>query len=538
MVEKNRNLTNPDAAKVYDLEIERGVGIAKKLIIGPHAQYRMDLRQITVPLVRAALKTFSKLLNDWKSQKSPKYQTYVEPMAQGKAVSFTEPRLNLTIVFAVAGKGTIKLVTAYWEGKPDPKTPGQGCEVMPLKVAARWQRKRAGMWEYPPAMFKEIREWVIPIIAGTALEKTEELLKRYTAKDEAQSALKRVDEVIRNLPSLLKRVVGRKNVLNVPIGFPEYPIDMELSWVTALPQWNEPARYKIYMHSVPGQKLVDETDDPVPVAAEMLEKHKEWLEGQIDIRLGLGEKSHGQVKWTKKNFVELLLLRKELHKWTTKPKGRKTDASMVFPIDLTGWKYLNDPDVTPERIEAVTKPPLGRWQIEVRLAVKPRKSWFGLWQFMKGRLSVGMPRMRQLSVQAFHDAVGHLDEILAHELRHLGQDYLRLIKKLKEEAGLPSKDIREEGWRPGGAPARGGPRRQHHLRDVEFYTNLGSMIDHFKIRIRPFGMKDREDKAKEFAAVTEGRFTHWRFKALKKEAPPKWRKAVKEFMKAVEDELP
>lgn len=142
MVEKNRKLTNPDAAKIYDLEAERGVGIAKKILIGPHAQYRMDLRQVMVPQVRATLKTFSKLLNDWKSQKSPKYEFYAKPLSQGQPVSFTEPKLRLTIVFVPVSKGTIKLITAYWEGEPDPKSPGAGCEILPERVAARWISSR------------------------------------------------------------------------------------------------------------------------------------------------------------------------------------------------------------------------------------------------------------------------------------------------------------------------------------------------------------------------------------------------------------
>lgn len=39
-IQKGKELSNPAASKVYDLETERGVGPIKQMVIGPHAQYR------------------------------------------------------------------------------------------------------------------------------------------------------------------------------------------------------------------------------------------------------------------------------------------------------------------------------------------------------------------------------------------------------------------------------------------------------------------------------------------------------------------
>lgn len=130
--EQGGKITNPEAAKIYDVEAERGAGLVQKLLIGPHAQYRMDLRGVTVPQLRATLKTFSKLLNDWKSQKHPKYQDIAKKIQQGQPIEFTDPRLNLTMVFVLRGRDA-KLVTTWWQGEPDPAPP-RHCEI-PSKTA-------------------------------------------------------------------------------------------------------------------------------------------------------------------------------------------------------------------------------------------------------------------------------------------------------------------------------------------------------------------------------------------------------------------
>jgi len=125
-IESGDDLSNPEAAKVYDMEQERGAGIATKLVIGPHTQYRMDLRGVTVPQIRACLASFSKLLNDWKSRRSPQYVYYTTRMAEGLPIDFIEPRMKLHIVFAWV-QGTVQLITVYWEGETDPKIPNSGC---------------------------------------------------------------------------------------------------------------------------------------------------------------------------------------------------------------------------------------------------------------------------------------------------------------------------------------------------------------------------------------------------------------------------
>lgn len=125
-VEQNQKLTNPEAAKVYHLEQERGVGIAKRMAISPHAQYRMDLRGVTVPLLRVALASFSKLYFSLKSQKGPQFQSMDRELNSGKPYRWTDSKLGLTVVFVPSAADTVTIVTTYWAGEQDPKArPGE-----------------------------------------------------------------------------------------------------------------------------------------------------------------------------------------------------------------------------------------------------------------------------------------------------------------------------------------------------------------------------------------------------------------------------
>lgn len=124
-VERGLKLDNAVAAKVYEVESEQGVGKFKRILISPHAQYRMDQRGVTVPEVRLALKTFQKAWNDERSRKSPKATRWEKDMAYGEPILWTDPTTKLSTVFAFRGDAAT-LVTTYWEGQPDPKPVGEG----------------------------------------------------------------------------------------------------------------------------------------------------------------------------------------------------------------------------------------------------------------------------------------------------------------------------------------------------------------------------------------------------------------------------
>lgn len=161
-----------------------------------------------------------------------------------------------------------------------------------------------------------------------------------------------------------------------------------------------------------------------------------------------------------------------------------------------------------------------------------------------------------------------LDDItrtVRHETQHLIQGYINILHGLEERGGLPSFKYRDPEYNPHGAPrssslAFPGNRLEHELRDVEFYTRLSDEIHNFnRIKttlpislIRPIIMHwigetppnfqvlvDRERikaNAIQLDAIHEAlEFARRRtfFKFLKLYQITKYRKAVKEFIKAV-----
>ena len=124
-VEHGQKVENPDAAKIYRPETVPGVGQIKQITILPHAQYRMDLRGITVPQVRAALKSFVKQMGDWRAQQNPQFKHVTEEFAHN-GYAWTDPKLGLTVVVRGAGEsGHFVVLTAYWRGESDPKPTGE-----------------------------------------------------------------------------------------------------------------------------------------------------------------------------------------------------------------------------------------------------------------------------------------------------------------------------------------------------------------------------------------------------------------------------
>jgi len=120
-VEEGETLSNPEAAKVYDVDLERGPGgKIKKIIISSHAQYRMDQRGILVPQLRVFFEAFLKDWSDRKSRGDPLVKRWEAQMAYGDPINWTDRKLGLTVVF-VLSNDAVRIVTLYWEGDPDPR---------------------------------------------------------------------------------------------------------------------------------------------------------------------------------------------------------------------------------------------------------------------------------------------------------------------------------------------------------------------------------------------------------------------------------
>jgi len=333
--------------------------------------------------------------------------------------------------------------------------------------------------------------------------------------------------------------------------------------------------------------------------------------------------------------VFLLLLKREVMKYTDGPKTYTAKARKKFPIDLTGWRYLQanspiikrvnekideknrvvvqqlevaketyalatkawglakgnpdwpddkrvteilvkldtdwfkDPYSTPywnrwrvqnaianeERpdrpmgqvnrkavpiTELKIEPPLGPtdfqralehegWaEIQVELDFKGHKESVGMWLGADRLLSVDIRGNMPASVKEFQGILANILQTTRHELQHVGQDVLTRVLGLKQEAGTPSQDIRVPST-PGKKPSE---RKEHALREEEFYTRLSDEIDRFITFIQ---QRPKEGWTEDFRRWVnkEGVFGREFFNMLKKHEPLKWQKAVKEFLKGV-----
>lgn len=140
-VEEGEELSNQEAARVYRIESEQTRGLVNHISIGPHAQYRMDLRGVTVGDVRKAIEEIGKDFHAARNSGHPRRMDRYVDFVHGQRLDYVTSQ-GLKIVLAPERGGAL-LVTTFWKGRPDPKPPGQ-CDPMALRVAARYARLCTG----------------------------------------------------------------------------------------------------------------------------------------------------------------------------------------------------------------------------------------------------------------------------------------------------------------------------------------------------------------------------------------------------------
>lgn len=206
LVERGVDLDKPENRShlIYDKHLERKVPGTQFEWIGltSHAQYRMDLRGITLPDIRAALMDFQKELSKEKSRKSPWWVKVQRAMDTSEEIQWVSKRLdNLVIGFIVMTERKVApgafVQTVYFQGeaKPGPIR-REDCEVWDdwteqtpqptqleklfegktgsVYLAAR--SKESGVFQAPPVLVSEIEGWVLPLYAGHVLAWGEDFL--------------------------------------------------------------------------------------------------------------------------------------------------------------------------------------------------------------------------------------------------------------------------------------------------------------------------------------------------------------------------
>jgi hypothetical protein len=415
--------------------------------------------------------------------------------------------------------------------------------------------KEAGLFEPPPAMFNQISAWMRSIYAAhtwaIALEELTyergEVPKKVLNKNIANYIRKGIKEI----NAFLKWNDGSKIVF----------IGAGLSNNFSITNIYENDYHVVYVGERQKGHFLDRTNEWhdefwEDISPNIVSKFKKWVKEQEDLisALPLDEQKAffnsepniyiikdqsldtndiDDKRHLSPNQVEKLLLIRECKRYASAPKKYVDKAVAKFPINLKEWKYTSD---LPEHERLVTDN-----HITVILNFKGHRNRTGIWKVHGYELEVDVPYPK-MSVVDFKKNLNAIEEILAHELRHAGQDFLEFIKKIKSQigAGLPSKKIRDLSYTPWGVPRssaiEGARDLEHSLHDTEFYTNLADSINEFKNKIPSLPANKIQDAAKQFVGLQSGKLvlTDYNFDILRQKAPKKWKMAVKLFWKELD----
>ena len=263
-------------------------------------------------------------------------------------------------------------------------------------------------------------------------------------------------------------------------------------------------------------------------------------------------------------------------------KGEK--VAHDFPVNLDGW-YIDTRKLDELRIEGVERmkelfggkavPP----DLLKNLLDGANSEWKNLHVVVMKKLDATNasaywnPARRFIAIEIPTSKspkylVRRVEETVTHELRHFGQSLLSAtldigdpwFTKRLPQPGMPSKKIRtpefkQRGKEPNPKRQRGPSRTdQHHLDDVEFYTDMADAIlriqrelqdkDRMRASYDQEPLTDQERRAifsrmvgskvpadhKELVRYTS---IDSYFRALKQYAKPKWKKAVGESWKKI-----
>lgn len=133
-VEHGKDLANGDAEGVYKRLPEKGVYPFDSILLTSHAQYRMDLRGLTMKDIRELLKKFVAQVYSWqKDPRNPANRARLEELRRPK-FEWMDPTSRILLVFA-AGPTALHIITLYREGEEVPAAPPGGCPILHRSAA-------------------------------------------------------------------------------------------------------------------------------------------------------------------------------------------------------------------------------------------------------------------------------------------------------------------------------------------------------------------------------------------------------------------
>lgn len=240
-----------------------------------------------------------------------------------------------------------------------------------------------------------------------------------------------------------------------------------------------------------------------------------------------------------------------------KVRAYKTKASTTLAVDVDGWVYLEKErarrkamgaDLTQGDIEARLRSHGWAGGLTVVLDFVGKTSRGGQFDPNTKTLEVGVRDPDPHTVTAYRKARDEMARTTMHEMRHVAQFLLRDLLGLRNEAGVPDRQIRDPLLDARGrpqSPAYWSKEQPHALRDIEFQPRLGDEVVRFLREVRDVPEPLWRDflrawvgQARPRPAWSPGpRRPVWEvsefFSILKGRHPAKWREAVTEFVAEV-----
>ena len=399
----------------------------------------------------------------------------------------------------------------------------------------------AGQWEPPPALFRDIARWMSAVYASHILSLVEDAIEALHLASTWRVTYERLLEAQAGFENTIRTLAPGKRYSIEPTEYKwPYPVVERVKDGSYQMGWARRGT-KTYLVEAPLERVLHTVAKWLPDQIQTAERKTEWLTRYTGVP---GDRE--------KRLVTLQLLRRECLKYTDTARWRANRVSETFTIDLTGWRYL-----TREQQEAGPNEWF-RWVKATMVFRGQNDQWTGHWRFLDKDLEVDVPSAENKqapSLEQFRARLNGMLGTLYHECQHVGQDLLAGWHKNKEEGGLPSRYIRNPDVKPDGSPRidkrpptlRYVDRRvDHHLRDVEFYPNLGDDTRALTREIQRIHPQRRLDFFKLYTGQIEtmpdlpsnvSRKPSYRLVRLKTEAPAKWQKLVSELYKAVEPYL-
>lgn len=133
-VEEAEDLTNAEANRIYKPEADRGATGTqfKKIVLTPHAQYRMDLRGITLSQIRWALKGFHDHYSREKSRGSFIFRQLESELQFTREIKWVDKASGITLVFvamSVGGAMGARIITCYRAGEDEDRIDRSECGI-------------------------------------------------------------------------------------------------------------------------------------------------------------------------------------------------------------------------------------------------------------------------------------------------------------------------------------------------------------------------------------------------------------------------